>query len=511
MSKILFHLIKSLSSSEKRNFKSFAERQKRSTDKHYLLLFEHISKQENYNEEIVKQKFKGNNLPRAKNYLKEIILHSLQETNRNYCVAEKIHTHMNRAKVLLQRECSEEALKVLKIAKKKAIEYEFFEQVLAIIKIEKDIYETTNDYFSEKLVDKLYREQQEYLEKMQNLSGYWRLFKLIHGHHKKSRVLRSNIDKAKLQQIMAHKLLQNASSALSFTAKTYFYHTQSTYNLMNSNVELAYKNNKAHYELFEKNKEKAKLYPKKHWSTLYNYLTDCMLLEKYEELDIGIKKLKTIAQKDIYKKMPDVEATLFRQINILSINAYTNQNKFNEALALIPDIKKGLKKYAAIISKVHTMDLKYMMVYTYFACGKYPDALDVLEDLLSDNEKEVQKPLLGFARIFKLILLYELEQHNYFESQIGTAKRWLKYRHIFYEMEKVFFKEMEIIFTATSKREKKEKFTKLKETIIELQKNDEKERAVNNYFDFITWIDTHLTGKSYVELRKKKAEKQGKH
>ena len=67
----LFSLIKSLTKSEKRFFKLNSSLQ--SGDKNYLKLFDYIEKQNSYNEEKLKNNFKGEkfilHLPSEKNHL----------------------------------------------------------------------------------------------------------------------------------------------------------------------------------------------------------------------------------------------------------------------------------------------------------------------------------------------------------------------------------------------------------------------------------------------------------
>src|SRR5688572_25646962 len=81
----LFLLIKSLSKSEKRYFKLFADNGK--SDSNYLQLFEAIDKQEEFDEDAIRKKFKGKaftaQLHVAKIYLSELILKSLRNFHAN--------------------------------------------------------------------------------------------------------------------------------------------------------------------------------------------------------------------------------------------------------------------------------------------------------------------------------------------------------------------------------------------------------------------------------------------
>ena len=75
----LFKLIKSLTKSEKRFFKLSSSLQ--SGDKNYLKIFDHIEKQDEYDEDAIKEVFAKEtfikHLPSEKNHLYKLILKSL--------------------------------------------------------------------------------------------------------------------------------------------------------------------------------------------------------------------------------------------------------------------------------------------------------------------------------------------------------------------------------------------------------------------------------------------------
>src|SRR5215207_9441723 len=88
----LFLLIKSLSKSEKRYFKLFVANGK--SDANYLQLFEAMDRQEQFDEEAIRKKFKGkafaSQLHVAKIYLSELILKSLRNYHANDSVNGQI-------------------------------------------------------------------------------------------------------------------------------------------------------------------------------------------------------------------------------------------------------------------------------------------------------------------------------------------------------------------------------------------------------------------------------------
>src|SRR5688572_15097042 len=102
----LFSLVKSLSKTEKRYFRIFAGMSGR--DVNYLQLFDVIERQEQYDEEAVRAKFKGekfvNQLHVAKIYLTELIMKALRNYHAGSSIEFTILDLLKDAELLFNRE-----------------------------------------------------------------------------------------------------------------------------------------------------------------------------------------------------------------------------------------------------------------------------------------------------------------------------------------------------------------------------------------------------------------------
>ena len=99
----LFQLIKSLTKSEKRYFK--IDTQKQGDNKNFIVLFDLIEAQDEYDEEKLKLKLKDNfeiikNIGSYKNYLFESILECLQNYNNYDSIANKLNKLLSKIKIL---------------------------------------------------------------------------------------------------------------------------------------------------------------------------------------------------------------------------------------------------------------------------------------------------------------------------------------------------------------------------------------------------------------------------
>ena len=131
----LFLLIKSLSKTEKRYFKKFSELHGKE-DNNYLLLFDAIAKQKEFNEEELKKLFKGQafmrQFPVAKNYLFSKILDALEFYHRDASIHSIVRRNIYRAELLQKKGMYDQSLKMLQRARSDANELDLFHALLEI-------------------------------------------------------------------------------------------------------------------------------------------------------------------------------------------------------------------------------------------------------------------------------------------------------------------------------------------------------------------------------------------
>ncbi len=129
----VFKLIKSLSKSEKGYFKKYAYknsgREKKSSDNHYIKLFDIIDKQENYDEGKTLKKLGKSPLVKSfsssKNYLLSLVLGSLLDYNANKDNALQIAQNLAKARILYSRGLQSQSTAHLKKAEQVAIANEY--------------------------------------------------------------------------------------------------------------------------------------------------------------------------------------------------------------------------------------------------------------------------------------------------------------------------------------------------------------------------------------------------
>jgi hypothetical protein len=154
----IFSLIHSLTPSEKRYFKLYAQRQVQGRNTNYLKLFEAINTQVKYDEPELLKRFRKETFVKqfsvAKNYLFNMLLKSMQEYNQENFIEWKIRNLFLQVKILASKGLDTDAATLIKKTKELALQYEYYHVIMDVLHIEKylfgnfRIYKQTSEIFA---------------------------------------------------------------------------------------------------------------------------------------------------------------------------------------------------------------------------------------------------------------------------------------------------------------------------------------------------------------------------
>lgn len=178
----LFVLVKSLSGSEKRYFKLFITGKEKGNNK-YARLFDAIDFQLEFDDDALKKAVYGRaqietrKYSELKSYLYFLILKSLQSYDEKSSVDYRLKNMLLGVRTLFKRSFFDDCKDVLKKAKKIATDYEDFNTLIEILDWEKKIaYTQTDIAFLDKELDRITAEEQNYLQRLNNISEYRSIF-----------------------------------------------------------------------------------------------------------------------------------------------------------------------------------------------------------------------------------------------------------------------------------------------------------------------------------------------
>jgi hypothetical protein len=497
----LFSLIQTLTKSEKRFFKLNSSLQ--SGEKNYLKLFDFIEKQSNYNEEELKKYFSTEkfiqHLPSEKNHLYKLVLKSLRAYYSDQSVKSQLKQDIKNVEILYQKALYKECAKFVKRAKKTAADYEKFYYLFELIAWEKKLIE--EDYeeglFNHNL-DELIEEERRVIEQLRNLAEYHILYSKINYVFRSGGFTRNEAERMVVEEISEYHLIKGKNTAISVRATSICYYIQGLCAASNRDYETALINFRKTKAILEKNTKIKSDLPNRYIYTL-TFLLHCYLdSNDFNNAEKTYTQLCELSDKKEYKSL-DSEVKIFSAAAIGKMQILTKQGKFSKALEAIPEIDSKVEKYADKLNKEKILLIDYSKAYVYFGIGDFKQSLKLINGVLNDNEKELRQDVYSFARIFNLVIHFELGNYDFIEYESKSTSRYLNKHEKDYQIEKVFMKYIKKIAKEDFGPDKKIIFEDFYAEVEELMK-DPSEQVILEYFDVKSWLYSKVKRKDFAAV-----------
>jgi len=497
----LFDLIKSLSKSEKRFFKLQSALQ--SGDKNYVRLFDTIDKMEKYDEEIIKKTFKGEkfikHLPSEKNHLYKLILKALRSYYGDTSISSILKQEIKNIEILFSKALFDECNKFLIRAKKLAIQYEKFYYLFELINWEKTLLEEAfEDGQFTKDLDSLIKEELDVIDKLRNLAAYHVLYSKINYVFRSGGYVRTEENRAIVDEIVNHPLIKGKNTALSRRAATICYYTQGFCNMANGDYEAAITKFSRVKEILDEYEILRTDLSKRYVRTLTNLVNCQISVGKYEDARKTIQIMRGFQGAEGFTQT-DVQVILFKNAGLAELEICRQSGDFEKGLHDAEELMKALADFEGRMHKEAELTFFYQFAYIYFGVGQYNKALYWINKVLNDNENTLRQDIYSYARLFNLAVHFELGNFDLLEYTIKSTMRYLQKRERDFPLEKViieYFKKL----IRTQPEERRSVFQSFRREVEALRKEPENE-VVLRYFDLTRWIDSKLENVPLAEAK----------
>ncbi|HEX8517165.1 MAG TPA: hypothetical protein VF868_13290 [Bacteroidia bacterium] len=501
-------LILSLSKSEKRYFKLFSTTH--GGDKDYIKLFEAVEKIGEYDEEKIKKILKKEDfLPRlasVKNYLYNQLLKSLHSNYIGSTIDSQIKEMTEQAIILYEKRLFKQSIRILEKAKTLA---KSNEQTLQLIELnlleEKILIELLSLEKFEKTLHASLNNELSLLKIQENTAEYRHLYNKIILINKKIKEARTEEELRQFEEIIRNPLLKSFKNALSFDSKNYYYLIHLNYNHAKGENKLCLQIAEKQLDLLESYPRKIAEKPKMYMAALNNILLSQVHLHSYKNFDQTLAKLRSIPL-----KTANLEVSRFVNSSIFEMVMYLDTGQFTKSIGVRESILQGLDKYHDKINVIEEITLLYNIFYSYFGTGEYSKALNIINRLLNEYQKELRYDIQSAVRILNLILHYELGNSRLLEYNAISAYRFLYKSKRLYKLENIVLnfirKKMHHVYT---ERDEIEAFIELRKEFLELI-DDPYEKKAFEYFDYISWFDSRIEKRPFEEIVKEKFQDKNK-
>jgi tetratricopeptide (TPR) repeat protein len=496
----LFQLIKSLTKSEKRYFKIIAE--KKNADikgNNYLKLFKAIDKQKSYDEEKIVQQFSQDtfikHLPSEKNYLYSNILKALVSFHGGSFGFIELDEIRHSATILYNKGLYEQCNRMLTKARKIAISLELFPELLSITKLQLELLpmiapsgEELKNGFATILSD-----EKLAFEKLDNIHQYHQLYaRFLYLIRTNGELIRNTSEQEAFKEIMEHELLKNEENARCYKSKEMYFFITSTYYFASGDLERAYELDLIGLKFLESNLGKlttVAIYS----ARVSNHCEVCLRMKKIRECEQLLERLKNIETVSILEKSKN----FYRYYDLL-LRIQIAKGDFESAISLVKSIEEGIATYAENIHTGRIINMYYYIAYAYFGMGDFKSALRWVNRIIAEKT-DLRSDLLCFSRLLNFIIHLELNNQLQLEYIYRSTYAYFIKRQRLFRLEDYFMKFLKTNLEIRDAKQQQASFSKFKNELLLLLKDPYEKRALE-YFDFISWLDSKIEKKPFIEM-----------
>lgn len=496
----LFKLVKSLTKSEKRFFKLSSSLQ--SGEKNYLKIFDYIEKQTVYDEGALKKEFEDEtfikHLPSEKNHLYKLILKSLRSYYSEQSISSTLTQEIKNVEILynkaLYKECEKFVARAKEIAKRHEKFYYWFELISWEKKLLESAYESGEFGLD---LDKLIEEEEMVIAKLRNLAEYTVIYSKINLIFRTGGFTRNERERQVVEDIADYHLIKGKNTALSTKAASICYYIKGLCAATNRNYADSFQFFNRTREILDNNPDIKLDASQRYVNTLLHLLRCHIDMREFTQAQELIADIRALQGKRGFKSV-DIDIRIIANTYNQELVLLHSLGEFGQSVALIPEIESNQEEYDGKFSKEMDVLLTYNKAYSYFGIGDYKKALHYLNEVLNDNEQNLRRDIYSFARLFNIVIHYELENYDFLEYVVKSTNRYLSKQDRDYQIENVCIKHIRKLAKTIDGVNRLEIFEKMDEEISALLE-DHNERVVLEYFDITAWVQSKLRKVSFEQ------------
>jgi hypothetical protein len=495
----LFILVKSLSKSEKRQFKLYVGRLGVNEDSKFLTLFNVLDKLKTYDESFVVKKgfVKKEQLSNVKAHLYKQILISLRLNPSHQNVRIQIREQLDFATILYHKGLYAQSLKLLDKAKGLALGHEEKNLAFEVIELEKII---ESQYITRSIsnrADELIQQTKPIIYQNKIASELSNLSLALYALFLKSGYVKNNDEYVRVTNYFNERLPKYEMVDLGFREKLWLYKSYLWYSFIVQDFLSCYKYALKWVELFHDSPEMIKLNPVFYLRGNQYLLEALFFIRNHTKFKTVLQQLEEVTSKPTFPKDDNVAGLKFLYIYTNKFNLHFMEGRFREALPLVDEVLDGVKTYRAQLDEHHILVFYYKIASLYFAIDDYDNCIFYLRKIINNKSLEMREDLLCFSRILNLVAHYEAGLDYHLDSLIKSTYKFLIKMEDLYEVQKEmikFLRGLGDIYPQDLKKEFKLLLEKLKQF-----ENHPYEGRSFLYLDIISWLESKIENKS-VEL-----------
>lgn len=501
----LFRLVKSLSKSEKRQFKLYVNRLESNTDKKFIALFDLLDKMSTYDEQkIANSKIvKREQLSNVKSHLYRQILVSLRLSISSTNKRLQLREQLDYVYILYNKGLYEQSLQMLQRVKAQAIKLDERATEFQAIEFEKAVQtqylsKTSFDYVSEIATQSTQiASLNEVTAKLSSLALLLYAKNVHYGYVKNDKEFRdiTRFFESHIEEID----LENAGFSESF----WYYKSHLLYSILVQDLLSAYKFANKWVELFYMSPDMIQLHPV-FFIRGHQHLFEILYLLKYmSKFKMALERFESTLAQPSFPKNHNISPYIFMGRYNNKINFHFLEGSFDEAIPLIPDVLNGVVQHADQLDQHHIMVLYYKIACIYFGAGNLQKCIAYLQLIISDKSLRVHQDLMCFSRVLNVVAHYDAGLDYELETQVKQTYKFLLKMDELQAVQKEMIRFMRSL-TDIYPNELKQAFRQLHASLKRFE-NDPYEKRSFLYLDILSWLESKIENRSIGEVIREKA------
>ncbi|MCL1666187.1 hypothetical protein BAS09_05845 [Elizabethkingia ursingii] len=502
----LFVLIKSLSTSEKRQFKLYVNRLGINVDAKFLLLFSEMEKMKEYDEDIIisKKISTKQQLSNLKAHLYKQILVSLRMNPSLQNNRIQLREQLDFATILYQKGLHRQALKILDKAKQTAFDLDEKTLAIDIIDLEKVIESQYITRSIEGRADELIAQSHElsiqnsYSTELSNLSLK------LYSEMLKNGYAQNDTDKESIIHQFNEQIRKISFSRLNFREKLWFYKAHVWKHLLLQDYKHAYKYSQKWVELFYENPEMISNHPVWYIKGNTNLMKILFLNGQVNKLEGWFEKFRETTNSGHFTTNENLQSLTFLNVYNTQMNIHFIKGEFFIGTKLIPEVELKMEKFRDKIDDHHLLILYLKIAALYFGSKKYKETIEYGQRILLAKGSSIQEDLAFHTRVLILMAKYESgmdedydefakQTHRFVAKMKNASEIHFSISEFFQKLNEVFFSEQEKIFTT------------FYNTLNVYNQNPFHKRTLV-YIDIQSWAEAKATHIDVVEIIRQKVK-----
>lgn len=491
----LFRLIKSLTKSEKRSFKLYAQRSHNQSTSKFIQLFDILDSMEAYDEDMIIKKsshIKKSQLSNLKRHLYSQIMKALRNIHIDKELDIQIREQLDFARILYGKGLYMQSLKLLERVKNTARDAHQNVLYFEILEFEKRIEEkhiTRSRSVKGKMEDLI--DTSDRANQLINLESSLTNLKLkIHGLYIKGGHIKNKIEREQVLRYFEANKPDLDYNKLSFFEKVYWHQSYVWLYYILLDFENCLLHARKWADFFKDDPMMASVNPDLYMRGMHYVMTACFHLNKEHEYWEYLQLLDQFYNEENENFNQTSEIIYFLYSNFAKLDLANLNGRYDKNVALIPSIEKNLTLHEAHLDNHRVMQFYYKFAWTYFARGEYGNAIDYLNRILNLNVKHLREDIQCYSWL--LFILAHFEKKN-FALLTHLVKSATKFFEKMKEKNKV--QQILVQFVRTQLRSNqslsKETYQNLIENLNKYAKDSYQGKALL-YLDAKAWAESKL-------------------